>query len=96
MAIILLMGVISVGFTANVYAGGVSSDGIHEITPSGGFAITAGGEFYLPSAVATDGDGNVYVADTDNYRIQKFDPEAAYNSHNGGIMGAAMGNFIIL
>ncbi len=32
-----------------------------------------GGEFYDPKGVATDAAGNVYVADTSNNRIQKFD-----------------------
>jgi DNA-binding beta-propeller fold protein YncE len=29
-------------------------------------------EFYLPFGIASDSAGNVYVADTYNYRIQKF------------------------
>jgi len=32
-----------------------------------------GGEMNLPAGVATDAAGNVYVADSDNNRIQKFD-----------------------
>ncbi len=30
------------------------------------------------SAVAVDGQGNVYVADSNNYRIQKFDSSGGY------------------
>jgi DNA-binding beta-propeller fold protein YncE len=30
------------------------------------------GQFFSPRAVALDSSGNVYVADTNNNRIQKF------------------------
>jgi DNA-binding beta-propeller fold protein YncE len=30
------------------------------------------GQFYHPQGVSVDSAGNVYVADTDNHRIQKF------------------------
>jgi DNA-binding beta-propeller fold protein YncE len=33
---------------------------------------TEDGAFYIPESVAVDGSGNVFVADTDNNRIQKF------------------------
>ena len=31
------------------------------------------GQFYLPTGVAVDGAGNLYIADTDNHRIRKVD-----------------------
>ncbi len=34
--------------------------------------------FYMPSAIAVDGAGNLYVVDTGNHRIQKFGPDAKY------------------
>jgi sugar lactone lactonase YvrE len=34
--------------------------------------------FYMPSDIAVDEEGNVYVLDSGNHRIQKFDPEGNY------------------
>ena len=31
------------------------------------------GQFQDPEGIATDSKGNIYVADTNNHRIQKFD-----------------------
>src|SRR5207247_7088300 len=36
------------------------------------------GQFSAPSGVATDGSGNVYVADAFNIRVQKFDASGAF------------------
>src|SRR5439155_3914247 len=40
-------------------------------SPNGAYA-------YDPSGVATDGSGNVYVADAGNHRIQKFDANGTF------------------
>jgi DNA-binding beta-propeller fold protein YncE len=42
------------------------------------------GELEEPSGVAVDGQGNVYVADTWNGRIQKFDPSGRQVGEYGG------------
>jgi sugar lactone lactonase YvrE len=34
--------------------------------------------FYMPSAIAVDGTGNLYVLDTGNHRVQKFGPDGKY------------------
>ena len=36
------------------------------------------GEFSSPTGIAVDKDGNLYVADTDNHSIQKFDKEGKF------------------
>ena len=36
------------------------------------------GEFKSPTGIAVDKDGNIYVANTDNHSIQKFDPEGKF------------------
>jgi sugar lactone lactonase YvrE len=34
--------------------------------------------FFMPSAIAIDGAGNLFVLDTGNHRVQKFGPDAKY------------------
>jgi sugar lactone lactonase YvrE len=42
------------------------------------------GQFYNPSGAAVDASGAVYVADTNNHRIQKFDTNGAFITKWGG------------
>jgi DNA-binding beta-propeller fold protein YncE len=43
----------------------------------------ADGEFYLPMGIVVDSSGNVYVADTQNHRIQKFSPDYSVRAISG-------------
>jgi sugar lactone lactonase YvrE len=55
-----------------------------------GSAGGLGGEMNQPHGVATDADGNVYVADTINHRIQKFDSSGTWERAWGkGVNGGA-------
>ena len=36
------------------------------------------GEFNFPNGISIDGDGNIYVADTRNHRIQKLDSNGLF------------------
>ena len=56
--------------------------------PSG----TGNGELNQPFGVATDGSGNVYVADTFNHRIQKFDASGTFLT-TWGSQGSGNGQF---
>jgi len=40
--------------------------------------LTTPGDFSKPSAVAVDGEGNLYVTDTMNNRIEIFDPDGQF------------------
>jgi DNA-binding beta-propeller fold protein YncE len=42
------------------------------------------GEFSSPTGIALDGEGNIYVADTDNHSIQKFDKGGKFVARWGG------------
>ena len=49
-------------------------------------------QFHSPHGIAVDRTGNVYVADTTNYRIQIFDKDLTYISQFGG-EGTGAGQF---
>ncbi|MEA2574768.1 MAG: hypothetical protein QOH93_2066 [Chloroflexia bacterium] len=50
------------------------------------------GQFNLPRAIALDAEGNFYVSDTENKRIQKFDPSGKWLLAFGA-KGSADGQF---
>ncbi|OGR96999.1 MAG: hypothetical protein A2V88_09335 [Elusimicrobia bacterium RBG_16_66_12] len=50
------------------------------------------GQFNAPHSLAVDGDGNVYVVDRDNHRIQKFTSDGTYLTQWGGA-GTGNGQF---
>ncbi len=53
---------------------------------------TSDGQFQSPFAIAADAEGNVYVADTFNHRIQKFAPNGALLTKFGSF-GTGDGQF---
>jgi DNA-binding beta-propeller fold protein YncE len=57
-----------------------------------GSSGSGSGQFNQPTDVATDGSGNVYVADAGNDRIQKFDARGTFLS-TWGSHGSANGQF---
>ena len=50
------------------------------------------GEFNYPSGVTVDSSGNVYVADSNNHRIQKFDSDGVFVT-KWGSKGSGDGQF---
>jgi len=81
----------------NVYVADANNNTIRKITPEGTvstFAGTAGpsghadgtgaaATFSNPAALATDRDGNVYVADTYNYTVRKITPDGVVSTLAG-------------
>ena len=50
------------------------------------------GEFSSPQGIALDSSGNIYVVDTNNHRIQKFDSSGVFQS-KFGLVGSDNGKF---
>jgi DNA-binding beta-propeller fold protein YncE len=51
------------------------------------------GEFKSPTGIALDKDGHIYVADTDNHSIQKFDKDGRFLARWGGDPSSQEGQF---
>ena len=67
--------------TADGVISTVAGNGTFGFSGDGGLAISA--QLNLPSGVAVDAAGNLYVADTENYRVRKVTP--------GGVISTAVG-----
>ncbi len=87
---------IAADISGNIYVADAHNHCIRKITPAGvvstlagngiaGFAEGTGisAKFWYPSGVATDGSGNIYVADRDNHRIRKVTPKGEVNTLAG-------------
>jgi sugar lactone lactonase YvrE len=80
--------------------GGVSSattgEGVDDGKVHTLFELSQGagkGQFNLPRGIATDSAGNFYVADTGNYRIEKFAPDGTFQATIGNGKGSGDGQF---
>ena len=63
---------------------------IEKFTPSGTFITSIGtkgtgyGQFSEPNGIAIDRDGNIYVADAGNHRVQKLGPDGSVTAQWSG------------
>ncbi len=79
-------------------SGSSRNHGVEVFAPDGRHLRTIGkrgegpGEFNFPSYAAVARDGNLYVADTGNFRIEVFDPEGGFVTMMGSV-GETMGQF---
>jgi DNA-binding beta-propeller fold protein YncE/TolB-like protein len=79
--------------SASVTYGGASSGALRYIR-SWGRKGTGTADFYLPYGIAADAEGNVYVADTYNNRIQVFDPSGIF-LRSWGQKGTGQGQLLL-
>jgi uncharacterized protein (TIGR03663 family) len=94
---------VAVSAQGNVYVADTWNHRVQEFTTDGKFVRAWGsqpvgepqsgdGQFFGPRAIAIDGQGNVYVTDTGNKRIQKFTSDGTFVASIGG-PGAGAGFF---
>ncbi len=68
----------------------IAGDGIAGFYPNSGPATNA--ELAFPGGMATDAAGNVYIADTGNYRVQKVDVNGVISTLAGGLQHSDSGD----
>jgi PKD repeat protein len=78
--ILCFIGIIALCFSAHAVAQPIPPNAgeIYQLVGEWGAFGSADGQFWNPTGIAVDATGNVYVADRDNHRIQKFTAAGEY------------------
>jgi len=101
---------IAIDSADNLYVADTYNDSIRKITPAGVVSTLAGtpatpgytdgngasARFYSPFGIATDGAGNVYVADLNNQSIRAITPQGVVNTLAGAPYPLGVNNPICL
>ena len=90
---------IAIDLEDNIYIGDGGNHNIRKITPNGVVTTLAGGtygfsdgqglnaQFTYPSGLTIDKQGNIYVADYENYKIRKITPNGLVSTFVGSTSG---------
>lgn len=98
---------VAVDSSGNIYVSDTFNNRVQKFDGNGNFISFIGdqqsastcshgsgnGQFYYPEDIAIDSSGNIYVADHDNNRVQKFDSNGNYLTQFGSY-GTGEGYFI--
>ena len=79
-------------FVLTFFIAATSAEGGYSFITKWGSFGTGDGEFERPDGIAVDSSGNVFVADTENHRIQKFDSNGNFIT-KWGSSGTGDGEF---